>query len=239
MRSYVDVIRAPKVDRDQLGAFAKFVSQAEAALVPLATSGRIMKKNISWGRIGPKDYLLLQERARQMIMHANGMTFSLNAICSQSNAPASVYSRPYSGAPVPSEIFSTIPTLPKAIIKPITRNASFRSSSSDSLYEIPSGISEACRSTRTEMPDCGRSKSTSLSMGNLGESTHELAACCADALDQVSGWFDRVAHERLWHVHERSKNDLEMAIHDIQEIKGKLQEVLHEFWITKRFGFYL
>ncbi|KZT24411.1 hypothetical protein NEOLEDRAFT_1207860 [Neolentinus lepideus HHB14362 ss-1] len=49
------------------------VAKSEAALVPLAATARLMKRDIIWSRIGPSDLTSLQNWARRMAVRANGL----------------------------------------------------------------------------------------------------------------------------------------------------------------------
>lgn len=60
--------------------FMKNIAAAEAALAPLAASSRLMKKDVSWGRFGSKDFSRLHELARRMAVRANGMAFYFKII---------------------------------------------------------------------------------------------------------------------------------------------------------------
>ena len=55
--------------------YTKQVQAAEAALGPLAMTGRLMKKDCSFGRFGPGDFRLIHELVRRMTVRANGMAF--------------------------------------------------------------------------------------------------------------------------------------------------------------------
>ena len=55
--------------------YTKQVQAAEAALGPLAMTGRLMKKDCSFGRFGPGDFRLMHELVRRMTVRANGMAF--------------------------------------------------------------------------------------------------------------------------------------------------------------------
>ncbi|KAI5115336.1 hypothetical protein M0805_008881, partial [Coniferiporia weirii] len=61
-------------------AFINQVAAAEAALAPLAAASRLLKKDLSWGRFGSKDFSRLHELARRMAVRANGMAFYFKII---------------------------------------------------------------------------------------------------------------------------------------------------------------
>lgn len=46
--------------------FDDLIWEAETALGPLAATGRLMKKDISYGRFGPRDFQKLLDIARQI-----------------------------------------------------------------------------------------------------------------------------------------------------------------------------
>ncbi|OCB89516.1 hypothetical protein A7U60_g3311 [Sanghuangporus baumii] len=65
--------------------FFKQVEAAESALAPLAATSRLMKRDISWGRFGSKDFSRLHELVRRMTVRANGMAFYFKIMDSSAN----------------------------------------------------------------------------------------------------------------------------------------------------------
>ncbi|KAL5495894.1 hypothetical protein ACEPAI_1358 [Sanghuangporus weigelae] len=65
--------------------FLKQVEAAESALAPLAATSRLMKRDISWGRFGSKDFSRLHELLRRMSVRANGMAFYFKIMDSSAN----------------------------------------------------------------------------------------------------------------------------------------------------------
>ncbi|KAL5518361.1 hypothetical protein ACEPAH_43 [Sanghuangporus vaninii] len=72
--------------------FLKQVEAAESALAPLAATSRLMKRDISWGRFGSKDFSRLHELVRRLSVRANGMAFYFkvmdSSVNNQSGTPA-------------------------------------------------------------------------------------------------------------------------------------------------------
>ncbi|KAL5501058.1 hypothetical protein ACEPAH_9445 [Sanghuangporus vaninii] len=107
--------------------FIKLVSQAEAALAPLAASSRLIKKDFSWGRFGPNDFSRLHEFVRHMTVRANGMAFYFKVIGSETGGPAlsllntpwstPTQSRPATRPSSPAEMFRDDPTPSTASVK--------------------------------------------------------------------------------------------------------------------------
>lgn len=65
--------------------FYKEIENAEAALAPLAATSRILKRDLSWGRFGSKDFSRLHELARIVTVRVNGMAFYFKIMDSSVN----------------------------------------------------------------------------------------------------------------------------------------------------------
>ncbi|KAH8111149.1 hypothetical protein DFH11DRAFT_1880050 [Phellopilus nigrolimitatus] len=87
--------------------------------------------------------------------------------------------------------------------------------------------------SRLAHPDAGRL--TEHIMELLGESTDELLACCADTLDHLAGWLERMNQDRFWKLFRRERlKTWKESIRDDEAVKDKLRRVLDEFREKKR-----
>lgn len=124
MRSQEVLLEAsPLSDDFDPGAFNKHIAAAEAALAPLAATSRLMKKDISWGRFGSKDFSRLHELARRMAVRANGMAFYFKIIDPQLDKQP--------GTPAFSRITtpSSTPVISRASSRPSSPNRDSRGES--------------------------------------------------------------------------------------------------------------
>lgn len=91
------------------------VTAAEGALAPLAATSRLMKRDISWGRFGSKDFSRLHELVRRMTVRANGMAFYFKIMDSSANRQP--------GTPAFSLLNTPAPTPPASRPPSPTRSA--------------------------------------------------------------------------------------------------------------------
>ena len=69
----------------------------------------------------------------------------------------------------------------------------------------------------------------------LGESAKELLTCCADSLDYVADWLERLNTDRYWKLYRRAKvKPWEESVSECLEAKNKLQRILDDFRGGKR-----
>ncbi|KAI5122416.1 hypothetical protein M0805_002966 [Coniferiporia weirii] len=281
MRIQPDLFVDPATSDDfDPSLFVKLVAQAESALAPLDSSSRLMEKDLSWGRFGPKDFALLHELARHMTVRANGMVFYFKIIGPQPGMPSlSLLNTPWS---TPSH--SRPPTRPasptssrgegnvqaKTPAKSATRRHSHHHVYSHPFFhnalrrhhtrhyqhrhqhhrhddrepsisarpsETVVGVFESQRYLNLESRYSHPSADELFMhiMQSLGESTHDLVICCADTLNHVVAWLERMNQDRFWRLYGRKRGkSWEEAVHDDEVAREKLRFVLEEFWGKKR-----
>ncbi|TDL21197.1 hypothetical protein BD410DRAFT_821614 [Rickenella mellea] len=72
--------QCPNSDEFNPKPFMVLVAQSEAALAPTAASARLLKRDVSWGRIGARDWSKLHGITRRLTARANGMAFYFKII---------------------------------------------------------------------------------------------------------------------------------------------------------------
>ncbi|KAH8111150.1 hypothetical protein DFH11DRAFT_644694 [Phellopilus nigrolimitatus] len=269
------------------GPFFKHIDAAEAALAPLAVSSRLLKKDLSWGRFGSKDFSRLHEIARRMTVRANGMEFyfkiidpgvgkqpifaAFSAVNTPLSTPAQsrVPTRPPSPTPSHSEVstpsnFSIASTtrprnrhrhhsLHHSIFhhhhsqshSPHHHHMLFMLGHPTSLFQEALsrstgnavGVFESQRYLNLEsrFAHPNAVQLTQRIMEHLGESTGELLACCADTLDHLARWLERMNQDRFWKLYRRERlKTWKESILDDEAVKNRLRRVLDEFREKKR-----
>ena len=274
------MLLAQKPDSNEFNAesFEKLVSAAEGLLAPLAAVTRLLKKDISWGRLGANDFTHLHELLRRLTVRANGMAFYFRIVNPKDKFP---------GTPTPAASRASTPLATPATSRapsPASREESVVPSNASqnsgtrrrkgqgqshhtghrhhkshisvflsahhpsSLFqealvrsaENPVGVFESQRylnlETRMTHPQADAYLTDMLSL--LSESSNELLTVCADTIDHIAGWFERVNNDRFWRLHRRDRTSREDLLRGDEEARKRLQSALDEFKEKKRYDIY-
>lgn len=290
--------------------FLTQVEKAEAALGPLAATSRLLKRDLSWGRFGSKDFSKLHEIARRMTVRANGMAFYFKIMDSSKNRqpgtpafsllntpmPSPPTSPPTSRPPSPtrstrslseqvvSSSNASIASASPSMSHPYpnhgpnyNRRRRNRHSAQNSLYHhalnlthhshhhthhshhhhsrhlhYPSslfhevldrqaegavGVFESQRylNLETRLTHPNAEEVIPRVVAHLGESSADLTATCADALDHLAAWLGRMNQDRFWKLFRRDREKTwGEGIQEDEAMCARLRSVLEEFRLKKR-----
>ncbi|KAH8105763.1 hypothetical protein DFH11DRAFT_1278514 [Phellopilus nigrolimitatus] len=286
MRTQTALFTTPAISRDFDTGLFKQISAAEAALAPLAVSSRLLKKDLSWGRFGSKDFSRLHEFARRMAVRANGMAFyfkiidpvvdkqpgfaTSSAVNTPLSTPGQSLAPTRTPSPTPPQSGASTSSNNSIVSTTRPRNRHRHHSPHHSIYQHfhnshhrqyrhkfsvfgnPAslfqealsrstgnavGVFESQRylnlESRLAHPDADQLRQHVMEL--LGESTSELRACCADALEHLVSWLERMNQDRFWKLFRRERlKTWEESIRDDEAVKDRLRRVLDEFREKKR-----
>ncbi|KAJ7219546.1 hypothetical protein GGX14DRAFT_533276 [Mycena pura] len=239
-------------------AIVASVSKSEAALVPLAASGRLLKSDLNYSRYPPTDFIALQQVAKRMAVRAHGMTVYLGVldpIREKFPVTPGVGGTPMQGSPV----ISRPPSPPRTLSREHTED---HDTDGDNVPPTPTRWRHSNHSRHHNLLvhslhlSLGRKKPeharyldleanlvhpeveahTKESAALLSQSCTPLLKTCQDSLIWVQDWLRYVRQGTLrgWIAGRKRRQALEQRVGELQKIREALRYALNEFRNDKR-----